>query len=366
MGVLTCLTCQVGFTDSDLHRKHFQGDWHRYNLKRKVANLPSITADEFESRKASHEPKDKGEEKEASTYCIACRKKFGTSKAYENHLGSKKHKKMLLQVGPEAPDAVKEKAVDEIKSKEEKEDDIEMEEIDSDEWEDDPLEVTDCLFCTRKFSTLEKNATHMTETHSFFLPDPEYLVDVQGLMEYLGAKVGQGMMCLWCTTGVFKSVEAVQKHMKDKGHCKMLHEGDALVEYDEYYDYSSSYPEGADGNPDKDAEVNLHELDDSGYILTLPSGATVGHRSLHRYYKQSLNPNREIVLAKSKDKSGSNKLLSTYRAFGWTGTSKLEVARKVRDIKFMHKHMNKRWMRQGCKNNMTMMPHFHDRNEGLQ
>ena len=42
-------------------------------------------------------------------------------------------------------------------------------------------------------------------------------------------------MCLWCTTGVFKSVEAVQKHMKDKGHCKMLHEGDALVGKDKSF-----------------------------------------------------------------------------------------------------------------------------------
>jgi hypothetical protein len=35
----------------------YLGDWHRYNLKRKVANLSSVTADEFETRKASHETK---------------------------------------------------------------------------------------------------------------------------------------------------------------------------------------------------------------------------------------------------------------------------------------------------------------------
>jgi hypothetical protein len=29
----------------------------------------------------------------------------------------------------------------------------------------------------------------MTEAHSFFIPDPEFLGDLAGLIEYLGAKV---------------------------------------------------------------------------------------------------------------------------------------------------------------------------------
>ena len=37
-------------------------------------------------------------------------------------------------------------------------------------------------------------------------------------------------------------------------------------------------------------EVELEQVDGDGYTLVLPSGATVGHRSLLRYYKQSLNP----------------------------------------------------------------------------
>jgi hypothetical protein len=31
----------------------------------------------------------------------------------------------------------------------------------------------------------------MTEAHSFFIPDPEFLGDLAGLIEYLGAKVGR-------------------------------------------------------------------------------------------------------------------------------------------------------------------------------
>ena len=40
----------------------------------------------------------------------------------------------------------------------------------------------------------------------------------------------------------------------------------------------------------EDEEVELEQVDGDGYTMVLPSGATVGHRSLLRYYKQSLNP----------------------------------------------------------------------------
>ena len=58
-----------------------------------------------------------------------------------------------------------------------------------DEEEDDPIPRTDCFFCLHHSATLEKNAIHMSNEHSFFIPDVEYLVDLAGLFEYLGAKV---------------------------------------------------------------------------------------------------------------------------------------------------------------------------------
>ena len=41
-------------------------------------------------------------------------------------------------------------------------------------------------------------------------------------------QVGEGFVCLWCNERGrhFTSVDAVQKHMRDKGHTKMLHEGE--------------------------------------------------------------------------------------------------------------------------------------------
>ena len=56
---------------------------------------------------------------------------------------------------------------------------------------------------------------------------------------FTGEKVGVGHLCLWCNEKgkSFHSTKSVQQHMTDKGHCKMLHEGDVILEYTDYYDY---------------------------------------------------------------------------------------------------------------------------------
>lgn len=51
------------------------------------------------------------------------------------------------------------------------------------------IPVTDCLFCSHHSRTLMKNVAHMTKVHSFFIPDIEYLVDLRGLIKYLGMPV---------------------------------------------------------------------------------------------------------------------------------------------------------------------------------
>jgi len=366
----TCITCMVKFPNSDMHRVHFKEDWHRYNLKRKVANLDAVSLDVFKSRKEAHEKLAKEEEEEAgksSTYCIACGKNFKNKKAYENHIQSKKHQDMILKF--EAKPAKKVK-VDNVKEDIDSEDDKEMEveEVDSDDWEDDdPIPPTECLFCPHHSANIGNNVKHMSEDHSFFLPDPEFLVNLEGLVEYLGAKVGQGHMCLWCneTGKKFETKEDVQRHMISKGHCKLLHEGEALLEYDEWYDYSSSYPDGEHEDIDKEEEVQLDTLDDSGFQLVLPSGATIGHRSLLRYYKQSLNPVKALVVSRAPHGMSScgRQLVPAYRSLGWTGTSGMDAVKKARDLGHMRRMQNYHWQKIGVKaNKLRGNTHFRDRN----
>jgi pre-60S factor REI1 len=53
---------------------------------------------------------------------------------------------------------------------------------------------------------------------SFFIPDHEYLIDLDGLLRYLGLKIAQGHVCLFCNNKGrnFHSMDAVRKHMVEK------------------------------------------------------------------------------------------------------------------------------------------------------
>jgi pre-60S factor REI1 len=45
--LFTCLACHVAFKTADIQREHYRSDWHRYNLKRKMVELPPVSADMF-------------------------------------------------------------------------------------------------------------------------------------------------------------------------------------------------------------------------------------------------------------------------------------------------------------------------------
>lgn len=213
------------------------------------------------------------------------------------------------------------------------------------------LSPTSCLFCSTTSPSLPENLEHMARAHSFFIPDADYLVDLPGLITYLGEKIAIGNVCLYCNGRgrEFRSLHAVRKHMLDKSHCKLAYESEKdRLEISDYYDFTASYPIAAlsrrtkkrafigpapvdgsatfipaaevdaedweDEEDDEDVTIqdgeSVYDVDegsasegeedddedipettlsygDSPYELVLPSGARIGHRSMSRYYKQS-------------------------------------------------------------------------------
>jgi len=99
MSNFTCINCSVRFANANVQREHYKTDWHRYNLKRRVSQLPPVTAEEFSERVLliKRETENKLEEDQTVTYCNACRKQFSNQKSHDNHLNSKKHKESLLR-----------------------------------------------------------------------------------------------------------------------------------------------------------------------------------------------------------------------------------------------------------------------------
>ncbi|ORX76487.1 hypothetical protein K493DRAFT_321545 [Basidiobolus meristosporus CBS 931.73] len=347
--LFTCLACHVAFRTLEHQRNHYRTDWHRYNLKRKVAELPPITAEVFAEKVLAQQAQTAQEGAAFKGECVACKKTFASENAYTNHIQSKKHKETEAKF---AKNPAKPKKVD-SETPVEKELTIEqqldrvtdetelLQLLDKKKEQAVRLTPEDCLFCTQKSQSFEDNVDHMTKAHSFFIPDIEYLTDIQGLFKYLGEKISVANICLYCNGKgrTYRTLEAVRGHMVDKGHCKVAYEKEEdILEISDYYDFTSSYPEEMrvdDENEElaDDDMVNPIAYGEEETELVLPSGARVGHRSLKRYYQQNIRPEEE------RDSVIINRLLTHYQSnMGYRGsqsqalmlaTNKQRVARDM-------------------------------------
>ena len=71
----------------------------------------------------------------------------------------------------------------------------------------------------------------------FFVPDAEYVCDLDGLVRHVAAKVRLGCVCLQCGRA-FRTAAAAQQHMVAACHCKLRYEGeDELDELSDFYDF---------------------------------------------------------------------------------------------------------------------------------
>ncbi|KAF9451249.1 hypothetical protein P691DRAFT_757411 [Macrolepiota fuliginosa MF-IS2] len=358
----TCLSCSIAFLSPEEQRDHYKSDHHRYNMKRRVAGLPPVSFTVFNQKVLDRKEETAIMTSPRGSVCEVCNKVYTTENSYRSHLQSKKHKENevraasksktpppppLLESESEQPEVTPPKDAQETVLG-----DIEKKlaslAVDDETTEEEinrtidekiaaaraRLSPSHCLFCPHQSAGLEDNLTHMSTAHSFFIPDAEYLVDITGLITYLGEKIAVGNVCIYCNGKgrEFRTLDAVRKHMVDKSHCKIAYDtGDERLEVSDYYDFTTSYPDlkpkknrvVADGNEEwedvEDEEADSDEVDevideeaddddeededdededeeilddqitygDSHLELVLPSGARIGHRSMRRYYVQS-------------------------------------------------------------------------------
>ncbi|XP_054155841.1 cytoplasmic 60S subunit biogenesis factor ZNF622-like [Oppia nitens] len=439
MSWFTCLTCRVSLATGDDQRRHYKSDWHSYNLRRKLAQLPVVTSEQFDRIEEVHRNRGDGSsggggggggaaddnestaKRSASSssqlYCQCCGKQFSTDKAFGQHLNSKKHLQQQQQQqssvnhnnnnkqsaiislpdddsDKKADDLIAaaaavtamsttkamdqtvvtaNKHIDDVVVDDDDDDDEDWESVDSGDDDDDddqtdgqPIRPNECLFCQHSSLTIEDNMSHMSFSHSFFIPDIEFVRDLVPFIEYLGEKVGYGHYCLWCCDSGkrFRSVRSAQQHMQDRGHTKLNHSTRYLPEYSQFYDYTKSYPD-YDGSKqlvtidDDDDEVVIPHIDDSDWQLALPSGAVIGHRSLFRYYRQNLKPITDTPANKSSSSAAIlDKVMTKYRALGWTGSTGEASIQRARDVQFVQRIQRRHALKMGQKNNKILQKHF--------
>ncbi|CDO95283.1 unnamed protein product [Kluyveromyces dobzhanskii CBS 2104] len=344
MAGYTCNTCGVVFDVAAGQREHMKSDWHRYNLKRKVASLPSITESVFNEKVANARvEKEEEESNEKKSKVKQITKKEMRRLEKEQLLAKKKQllelakesmlKNMQDGVTVEKPASVP--VAEDAPQKKEEAVESSPEEIPEEEMTPEQLAEklmaeklhnrvdipeTECLFTGKKYKTFEDNLDHMFRDHGFYIPEQKYLVDKSGLFKYFSEKIGLGNLCLCCSYQG-RTLEAVRAHMLAKKHCRIPYESEVeKLEISEFYDFSSTYEEldnalnedeaqwedvedddgtdaekAAGDDDDEDEELPEHILYNDGAELHLPTGVKVGHRTLQRYYRQNLKPERELT-----------------------------------------------------------------------
>ncbi|KAF1941333.1 hypothetical protein EJ02DRAFT_455272 [Clathrospora elynae] len=282
----TCNTCQVAFRSSELQRAHMQTDWHRYNLKRRVASLPPLSSDIFTEKVLANKATAAASAAKAAfeKSCTPCQKTYFSENAYNNHLNSQKHRLNIAKAGA-TDDAVSvtgsmassafslgesmaESETTTVGGDVEKDisdvadgiNNASLETVDDDKSSvatpnkplSDPL--MDCLFCNYKSPSFDLNITHMGKFHGMFIPEREFLAEPEKLINHLHDKIHVHNECLKCHK-MLHTASGIQTHMRDRGHCMIAFDSDIeLVEIGEFYDFRSSYPDAAEFDDLEDAE----------------------------------------------------------------------------------------------------------------
>lgn len=193
------------------------------------------------------------------------------------------------------------------------------------------FDPTQCLFCSATSPDFESSLSHMSKSHSLFIPAAidngslKLAVDLETLVRYMHLVIHTYHECLFCHTQRH-SASAAQQHMTGKGHCRVDLE-DGGSEFRDFYesprsgegDSSSSGEEelGSEGEVEVVGESESAQARDASPLrlregsLLLSSGKLLSHRSApaprgHRPLAETQKPTRrEALAAASTSKSES-------------------------------------------------------------
>jgi len=236
-----------------------------YNLKRRITDLPPISLSIFQSQIDNIDrDKSKGSRPSLPFFqksCGTCQRHFTDFRSWQTHLKSQHH---LRSLSPGSSIATNESSTDTP----EKQYIVSLK-------AQDQFDPTHCLFCNLESHDLEENLMHMSHSHSFFIPDIDFLTDIETFLNYLFSIIAEFTECLFC--GSVKATKvAVQDHMRGKGHCRLNFENE---EHELHQFYMSDSEEEQDMESDGAVIIGEEEI-------RLPSGKVLCHRAQARRFRQ--------------------------------------------------------------------------------
>lgn len=147
-----------------------------------------------------------------------------------------------------------------------------------------------CLFCGTLSESFEQNLDHMSQTHSFSIPQQgSLIVDLETLVWYLHLIVYGYQECLLCGK-TKRSVEGIQQHMTAKAHCRFEINNDMK----DFYEFSEK------AQPVQDMIIPGES------IMKLPSGKILGQRTL----PTENTSRRTLSHSESPNETASNDLVT--------------------------------------------------------
>jgi pre-60S factor REI1 len=203
-----------------------------YNLRRRVAELPALSEEQYDSQVKSQEivhrlnDNDERGKERISAYDAEVEPNF------------------ISEDTPEAEPTISEK-----------------------------VPPTQCLFCNLDSQTLDANLDHMSSQHGLFIPSPDQISDMESFLGYLAIIIFEYNECLYCSLAK-GTVDGVQTHMRDKGHCMIMMNTES--ELLDFWELSDSEDEDRDNNKErtKSAGIKLSKTE-----MRLPSGVIINSRS---------------------------------------------------------------------------------------
>lgn len=327
----TCNSCETKFFLAEFQRKHMKSDWHRYNLKRRVAGLPSITSELFAEKvlaaKELEEFKDEDEYgfhltprdrrrqqrdlKPATTPSppkvtpINTRRPSTASHHLKILIGTD-HDYITDDTGSIQYD------LDSCYSVESDEfHDLESKRT-QDVADGETIPADHCIFCGMNNGEIEANVRHMFKRHGLYIPERSFLSDLKGLLAYLSLMVSQ-FQCIVCSFQG-RNLELVWQHMSTKGHCRIPYESKedkrkvgmfyTFYEEPEFRESTGTKVAFTDSEQETDLDIEddhgvtdnyqVADIDNNGELV-LPNGLVIGTRNRQRQYRQYHNT-QELVL----------------------------------------------------------------------
>jgi len=249
---------------------------------------------------------------------------------------------------------------------------------------------------TGPFQCTRTAYTYMAKKFNFKLPHMDFLIDLEGLLEYLGAKVGIGHVCIGCNKR-FETTHGCMQHMVSQNHTTftldILQAGNA--DDDEFgdfvfdfYDFSHNLAEST-YTPDEIrsrqmsrlrtllvlgiktlTEVHIEEAkgnDVLSKVLTVPIESEVQLAGLTDDGDIKLTDGTKVISRKNKDDYQMNKTVQFYEKKNQAimeyklANKSVMTKEKEQDLHEL-KHVQKYWRIQlqkiGLRQNYIMKEHF--------